>query len=247
MRLLSRTVLAAVLSVAGLAPALPAAAADGRHRPQPSVVIDPGSRIHGRTYGQWAARWWQYMFSIPVDRNPLTGHPCGIRQSGPVFFLGATYDDPQTVSRTCTVPRGRALFFPVFNIKNDNTPPLAGPGETQQGPGDASFEDLLKAARTEVDKAHDLAADLDDVPITGLSTTSRYRVSSPSFRVRPPADNLLLNDGEYAPAGKVIDPVVTDGVYLMLRPLRRGTHTLHFHAVYDQSTPLDVTFTLRVR
>ena len=198
---MSRTVLAAVLSVAGLAPALPATATEGRERPLSPVVVDSASRAYGRTYAQRSARRWQYMFSIPVNRNPLTdttGRNCGVRQSGPVFFLGTTYNNPSTVSRTCTVPRGRALFFPIVNVKNDNTPPFAGPGETQGGPTPFTFEELLARARGVVDKAHDLSADLDGRPITGIDLTSGYRVSAPSFRVRPPANNLLLAGGEYA-------------------------------------------------
>ena len=44
----------------------------------------------GVTYGEWTARWWEFMVSIPAPNNPIldtTGADCGIAQAGPVWFL----------------------------------------------------------------------------------------------------------------------------------------------------------------
>ena len=38
----------------------------------------------------------------------------GHSQSGPVWFLADTYGTKRTI-RTCTVPRGKHLFFPLIN------------------------------------------------------------------------------------------------------------------------------------
>jgi len=242
-----RTLLVAVLSLVTIAPAVPAAAAEAPRRPISAVVVDPGSRAYGHTYGEWSARWWQYVLSIPVNRNPLTdttGRRCGERQSGPVFFLGAEYNHFRTVNRTCRVPAGKALFFPVINCKNDNTVPIAPAGQTQPGPNHDKFDTLLTGCRNFINGASELSAELDGRAVTGLTLTSAYRASSPAFRVRTPADNLLRAAGDNV-GRQTITPVAADGVYLMLRPLRRGTHTLRFQAHYGTAA-LDVTYRLRV-
>jgi len=49
--------------------------------------------------------------------NPVTdttGQFCATGQKGAVWFLAGTFGVPSSVSRTCTVPAGQALFFPVI-------------------------------------------------------------------------------------------------------------------------------------
>lgn len=72
----------------------------------------------GQNYGRWAAQWYQWVLGIPAARNPLTdptGENCAQRQVDEVWFLaGSSSSDP--VVRTCEVPVGRSLFFPLINI-----------------------------------------------------------------------------------------------------------------------------------
>src|SRR5215510_4122707 len=78
----------------------------------------------GQTYGRWAAEWWQWALGIPADVNPLTditGEHCAQRQVDQVWFLaGSGTDDPAVpppaVVRTCEIPKGESLFFPLINI-----------------------------------------------------------------------------------------------------------------------------------
>ena len=56
-----------------------------------SQVVQPNSTEFGNTYGEWSARWWQWLVSIPADTNPnfSSGNvDCTLGQSGPVWFLG---------------------------------------------------------------------------------------------------------------------------------------------------------------
>jgi hypothetical protein len=52
-------------------------------------VLPPLSKPYGMSYGQWSVRWWQWVFSLPANNNPIldTGD-CSAGQSGPVWFLG---------------------------------------------------------------------------------------------------------------------------------------------------------------
>jgi hypothetical protein len=47
------------------------------------------SKPYGLTYGEWTARFWQWLHSIPKPDNPAadtTGKNCAIKQTGPVWF-----------------------------------------------------------------------------------------------------------------------------------------------------------------
>ena len=80
-------------------------------------IIGVNENAYGNTYGEWSAEWWQWVLSIPQANSPVadtTGADCAQQQSGPVFFLAGTGGgDP--VTRNCTVPAGKALYFPILN------------------------------------------------------------------------------------------------------------------------------------
>jgi hypothetical protein len=81
-----------------------------------SGLISRDSNAYGNTYGEWSARWIQWLLSIPMAINPAfdnTGANCGQGQAGPVWFLAGTFGGP--VKRACTVPPGKALTGGVFN------------------------------------------------------------------------------------------------------------------------------------
>ena len=79
------------------------------------------------------AQWWQWAISIPTTANPLldmTGGNCLVGQHGSVWFLAG--NSGGTATRQCSVPEGTALFFPVANYVNINTPNVCGQGPANQ-------------------------------------------------------------------------------------------------------------------
>src|SRR5262245_50717964 len=94
-------------------------------------VLPPQSHPFGATYGEWAARWWQWAYKQPVDTNPLfdeTGARIANGQSGKVWFLAGVINVSGSAERTGTIPAGKALFFPILNFEADNlAPPLDPP------------------------------------------------------------------------------------------------------------------------
>jgi hypothetical protein len=80
---------------------------------------------------QLAAQFVQWSLSIPTDVNPVldqTGEFCMVGQQGPVWFLAGTFFGG-TVTRSCTVPEGTTLFFPVINGFAFNTPNCGQTGD----------------------------------------------------------------------------------------------------------------------
>lgn len=64
-----------------------------------------------------AARWVRWVAGVGPLRNPVadtTGADAGVDQPGDVWFLAGTFGGE--AERRCTVPAGRPLFFPVFNM-----------------------------------------------------------------------------------------------------------------------------------
>ena len=182
-----------------------------------------GSEFFNQLNAEWqrralsilSAEWWQWALSIPTSVTPPVGtHECMVGQRGPVWFLAGLFGDG-TVIRTCSVPDGKALFFPVINFVNINTPNLAG-----QGPENLPVSTLRAQAAEFIDGATNLSVTVDGVTITNLR-----RIRSRVFEVALPEDNVFG-----APTG-IYSPAVDDGIYVLLHPLPAGSdHTLHFHA-----------------
>jgi hypothetical protein len=216
-------------------------------QPSNPGVIPPSASVSqtGKTYGEWSAAHWQYVFSIPKPTNPLldeTGAKCGLKQSGSVFFLVGTFastvapsgDVIGTATRTdCRVPEGKVLFFPILNA------------ECSTAEGNGTTEAELRACATAlINGVTNLAAEVDGVPIAGLQDvmTTQFRAQSPPFTFRLSGNNIL----GLAPQRSLS---VADGVYLMLAPLTVGEHTIHIHGEVPLSPPapsprfvLDVTY-----
>src|SRR5215472_7436667 len=76
-----------------------------------------------------SVEWWQWVYSIPVSDNPLadaTGAHCMVGQRGEVWFLVG--NGGGTTTRTCTIPEGVELFFPVVNQSFFDSPNACGQG-----------------------------------------------------------------------------------------------------------------------
>jgi hypothetical protein len=203
---------------------------DGDGNPR---ILPPNSHPYGRTYGQWAAAWWQWALAIPVDRNPLvdeTGANAAQGQSGQVWFLAGVFNATGTAVRTITVPHGKALFFPIVNNVWINT--LPSDPLTADG-----IRPLIAPA---INDATALACEIDGVSVQNLQ---RYRTESPLFNITVPADNVF---GSALSAG-THGPDMDEGYYLMLAPLGAGQHTIHFHgSLPDVAFTLDITYHIAV-
>ncbi|MGE5261768.1 MAG: hypothetical protein ACM3S0_00175 [Acidobacteriota bacterium] len=194
--------------------------------PNPTV-LPPNAHPFGLTYAQWAAKWWKWQLERSPDTNPnLDPTGCSNVQSGPVWFLAGAFGQP-AVERTCTVPVGKALLFPVMNALV-----LASPGDTAQMVRDQ--------AKNAIDPLVDYGASVDGVTIKDLAAYRLYQGSLndlPIFSVTIPEPGFFGLLGIYAPCSD-------DGVYLMLAPLPPGEHNIHYYA---NEFGVDVTYHLTVQ
>jgi len=225
-----RGVIAAFALVLGLTllPTKPLAKSEGN-----PGVIPPNGKAYGSTYGGWGAKWWQWVFSIPAPVNPNldpTGANCGQGQSGPVWFLAGTFGDSPT--RTCAVPTGKALFFPVLNIAFG-----AGVFDCEPTvPGVPCNVDTLRAAAAAaMDNPLLLEVSIDGAPLQNLSA---YRAQSPVFSLTFPDDAVFgLPTGTFTPQ-------VADGYWVLLAPLSKGAHIIHSKGIANNGFVAEVTTNL---
>jgi hypothetical protein len=179
-----------------------------------TTVLPPGFTVPAPlSAGEWSARWWQWNLSTPDLVNPTldsTGGRCGEGQSGPIFYLaGAPVSAP--VTRTCTVPAGKLLFFPLVTVECSNQEPAPFFGEN---------EAELRACAAGVLNNVSLKLTVDGVPVENLI---QYRALSPAFAFTLPEDNQLGR-----PKGRT-GIAVADGFWIALR-LDPGRHVIHFEA-----------------
>ncbi|MBV9653064.1 MAG: hypothetical protein JOZ42_00735 [Acetobacteraceae bacterium] len=183
-----------------------------------------------------AAQWWEFVTSIPTSVNPLTdetGQYCMVGQRGNIWFLGGVLNASGNATRTCAIPEGKTLFFPVLNAIGVNTPNACG-----QNSVPLSLADLRAMNKMQIDSVTTKTATLDREPLNVRRETSKI------FAITLPQDNLFSAPGSPCPAG-VYSPVVDEGYYVKLSGLRAGSHVLEIKG----STPnfnLDVLYNLEI-
>jgi len=176
-----------------------------------SPVLPPKAHPHGRSFSEWAAAWWTWALSQPVDTNPIldtTGEFCANLQQGKVWFLAGSAGGE--VTRSCTVPLGTFLLFPIINFVSCGAP--FAPETEEEVRNDVSFVR---------DGASRLMATIDGIPVPDIQ--SRYFEESAIFEVTVPDNNLFG-----IPGGTLVAPCADAGYYLMTHPLSPGPHTITF-------------------
>lgn len=229
---------AAILALGLAVLAVPSTmAGDNGNQSYKAFKVD--SVVYGRTYADWMAAWDQWTLSIPVANHPLFDNgDCSVGQSGPVWFLGGNFVPPGTRVRHCTVPYGKALFFPVVDWEDS-----ALEEALAEHPGDPAFQQII-ALRTFVESGLQTYISGPYCTVDGVRLPhfpDGFKVQSTVFGVTIPDDNLWTAAyGINFPAGTYF-PSVDDGWDVMLAPLPPGDHVLHFGSNVN-----DITYYLHV-
>jgi hypothetical protein len=173
------------------------------------------------TAEELAAAWWQWALSKPTADSPLIGSysggaPCDgtpvTPTQGKQWFLAGEWIGGSVVERTCTMPVGTHLFFPVVNV-------VAFPF--------AAGEDEANQRELVIKYMNNVLSDPEFgyvVKVDGKEVKSNRIVSalSPVFTLTLPDRNLFgIPAGEY-------DHASANGLWVALPPLPPGEHKIHF-------------------
>lgn len=213
----------------------------------PPRILSPLVVNYDRSHGEWAAAWWQWCLSIPRATHPLfaSGNvDASIGQTGPVWFLGGNFDVGTTgpVVRNVTVPGGKALFFPLINYEDsevEETVAYGNPGTTIN-----TLRAIVEPAIDEAADSSKLRLDIDGYQVRNLDI---HRLRSPAFSYTLPADNIWSAVYGVPFSAGTYNAAIDDGIYVMLAPLSRGRHVIHFHAeIPSFGFVVDITYNITV-
>ena len=172
-----------------------------------NLVYDLNTKPYNVSYAGWTARWWQWAYSIPWDRNPSyddTGKYCSENQNGPVRFLTQAFEHP--VTRTCEIPRSTALLITLLNSE-------CSFAEFKSLKTEQELRDCAKSMQDIVGRLH---ASLDGISIPNLE---KYRVQTNLFNFTLPENNILNLTAQTTQS-------VADGNWLFIKPIPPGIHKL---------------------
>jgi hypothetical protein len=196
----------------------------------------------GRSMADWGERWWQWIYHIPAEQNPFVtpDADCQVNQAGPVFFLPTVIDPggAATVERSCSLPEGKALLVTPGATLNDFPCPFPG---FEPPPGVPLYDFLKDGIASIVSSVTTIDITIDGVPVP---VPFAHRTQSP---------HLFEVDGD-ASLQSVLDPCITgtpqpaysDGYFVMLKPLSRGSHELAVRAIDTHGTDVTVNWHLSV-
>ncbi|MEM7430941.1 MAG: hypothetical protein AAF351_03260 [Pseudomonadota bacterium] len=178
------------------------------------TVMPPDFEVNGKGAGEYSADWWMWAMSSHAKVNPvrdLTGEHCAVGQSGDVWFLAGGFGS-STIERTCTVPRGKYLFFPAVNMAF--------------WPQYDNMTYTCKEARASAAVSNDSALNIS-VTINGraVKNTKKHRASTTH------CFNIYERVPEEIGAYNAF-PSASDGYWYMIAPLPTGTYELAFGGQY---------------
>jgi len=195
----------------------------------PSVVP---VQTYGSSYGEFSARWWQWLLSIPKASNPNIGGDCAQGQYDDVWFLPGRFGGSAIV--TCTIPSGKPIFLPLVNTV------------VSKPSGQDTLLSLRGLASQFVDSVTELTVTIDGNELS-KSDLASFRVRSPSFTVIAPQKGLIPPGNLMVPGNT--DHLVSDGYWLLLDNMSDGSHTIIVHVATTWGNPpfgLDITYNLTV-
>lgn len=213
-----------------------------RANPNPAL-FEKDARPYGRTVEHWSEQLWAYIYAQPFDHNPFldsTGADCAIGQEGPVWFLPAVPGSSlgNAVTRSCTIPRHRAIILQLSSTMND----FPCPDPTfKPAPGQSLYSFLIGAITPLIDKVSGFAVTLDGVEIKDVLG---YRFTSDDLFYFK-GDPSMEQNFDSCVTGKR-QPAVSDGIYLMFKPLAPGPHTIVVHGQDMEGNKVTLTEQLTI-
>jgi len=188
------------------------------------------SSPYGIPFKDWTAKWAAWYFTVPKSQNWNFQNAPGVKyvpedcsylqnSSSPVFFLPYVDNSRGSVATvTCNVPQNKSLLMSIDGGTSD----FSDPTIKTKTPAE-----LVRLVTKSNIYPNSFGITLDGHPLA-LTNDEVNKVQSNLFKLSLPANNLW---GE--PTGP--DQAITQGWWVMLKPLPPGQHTVHYITGYRDS------------
>lgn len=223
--------------------------ADGKGKGEKPRIFPPHSQPYGKSYGEWAAAFWQWSLALPLEGHPFLPSAedpffdFGANQAGKVWFWSAP-DGPLT--RIVTMPEDKALFLTIRDVETSSLETV------NSGFHGDTVEEQRANTKFFADHIVDVFCVIDGVPVKNLQA---YRFATPQFEFTAPTPWIFGGPEPTDPNVGGTGTSVGEGYFLMVAPLPRGTHTIHYGGTFrftqaedgfDLDLPKDITIQLAV-
>jgi hypothetical protein len=186
---------------------------DARNKQSMATTVLPlDKEIFGMFYEDWTIKFWQWLCSIPADRNPVLdkgGGNAKVAQFGqPIFNLVPSDGSPKVV-RSLTLREGQHILIPV-NVVEVSLAEYPLRSET----------DLHRIASWEFD---DACKQRQGLKVNGEDLSKKvHRIPSRVFDIYFPNDPIFGRPGQ--------SKAVSDGYWAIIEPLPKNENTIVIEA-----------------
>jgi len=186
------------------------------------------SKPYGKSYSEWSIEWWQWLSSIPKNKNPAfdwSGEYVNVNQNDPsILFLCQTYEGVEnTPIRRNKITKGRSIFMPIINWISI----MGYDGNTD--------DELIEIARHKMDVIGPLEITINGETINkGLE---KYRIYSSFFEINLPENNIFgILSGKKR--------CISDGYWIFLKPISKNISLHSFSSCSSGLTNIKVSYEL---
>lgn len=190
------------------------------------TLVPQSNQLLQDLYELSAKKWMGWVMGLPWSTGPVTdttGAACSQGQSGRVWFLAGTGGGP--VTRSCSIPKNRLLFFPLINSW------VVPTADSVADPADFDsymdfVESYLPAKRAQTCELH---LTIDGVAIGGDTTAEL----DPKLwvQITDPFDLVVNNDNwasQWGRPGGFTPAATVAGHWALITPLSKGNHVIEF-------------------
>ena len=200
-------------------------------------VMPINENFRGRSYGDWASEWWNWILSEEPDKYVPSDPIIFLRANndyeyrpGTGIRINATRHFELTGERAACIYEDTAIFFPVIEAElNEGDPNPEDPKKNLE-----NINEMRYYARKDIDKCGPIGATikLGNGPRQKIvDNLLNFRAESPAFDLVVPQKSFLKERMEWVFKPGVFR-AVTDGYWILIRslPASKDPYQIHFEA-----------------
>ena len=199
-------------------------------------VVPISENFRGRSYGEWASEWWNWVLSEQPDEYVADAPIIFLRGNNDYDYVTENHIRVNTTSHldmtkhAICIYEDTAIFFPVIEAElNEGDPSPKDPKRIL-----TEVSEMRQYVRKDIEGCGPVAATIrhgDELPQRIVNNLLDFRAESPAFDLVVPAKSFLKDRMEWVFKPGVFR-AVTDGYWILIRSLPASDikYQIHFEA-----------------